>query len=69
MSGDQQESVEKAPPVRLGEILSHRLRERRQRGHDLGGELTLSYLLSAAAMFITSRRTASPRSVRPRSAT
>ncbi len=40
MSGDQQECVKKAPPVRLGEILSHGMRERRQRGHDLGGELT-----------------------------
>jgi len=39
MSGDQQERVEQAPPVCLGEIPAHRARERRQRGHEPDGEL------------------------------
>jgi hypothetical protein len=39
MSGDQQERVEKAPPVRLGELLAHSVREHRQRGHELDREL------------------------------
>jgi serine phosphatase RsbU (regulator of sigma subunit) len=39
MSGDQQEGVKDAPPVRFGEVPAHRLRERRQGGHKLGGEV------------------------------
>jgi serine phosphatase RsbU (regulator of sigma subunit) len=39
MSGDQQEGVKDAPPVRFGEVPAHRLRERRQGGHELGGEV------------------------------
>ena len=39
MGGDQQERVEKAPPIRLGEILAQAVREHRQRGHQLDGEL------------------------------
>ena len=39
MSGDQQESVKDAPPVRFGEVLAHRLRECRQGGHQLGREV------------------------------
>jgi predicted MFS family arabinose efflux permease len=33
MGGDQQERVDEAPPVRLGQILADGLRERRQGGH------------------------------------
>jgi hypothetical protein len=33
MSGDQQERVKEAPPVRLGEILAHGARDHRQGGY------------------------------------
>ncbi len=36
MGGNQQQGVEKAPPIRLGQILAHAVREHRQRGHCLG---------------------------------
>jgi hypothetical protein len=39
MSGDQQQSVKDAPPVRFGEVLAQRAGERGQGGHELGGEV------------------------------
>src|SRR6266567_7465568 len=39
MSGDQQECVEEAPPVRLDELPAHGVGEYRQRGHELAREL------------------------------
>jgi hypothetical protein len=39
MSGDEQKCVEKAPPVCLGEVLAHGVREHRRRGHQLDREL------------------------------
>jgi hypothetical protein len=39
MNGDQQESVEDAPPVRFGQIFARRVRECRQGGHELGREV------------------------------
>jgi hypothetical protein len=39
MSGDQQQRVKKAPPVRLGKVPAHGVRERRKCGHELDGEL------------------------------
>jgi hypothetical protein len=39
MSGDQQEGVNQAPPVRFGEIFAHRVGERGQRGDEPDREL------------------------------
>jgi hypothetical protein len=39
MSGDQQECVEDAPPVRFGEAVAHRVRECRQGSHEPGAEV------------------------------
>ncbi len=39
MSGDEEQGVKHPPPVRLGEIRAEGVREHRQRGHELAGEL------------------------------
>src|ERR1022692_4394778 len=37
--GDEEKGVQQAPPVRLGEVPAESLRERRQRGYEIAGEL------------------------------
>jgi len=39
VSGDEEKGVQQAPPVRLGQIPAESVRERRQRGYEMAGEL------------------------------
>ena len=53
-SGDEQEGVKQAPPIRLGEIAAQAVRDQGQRGYELYRELTgcLVTLTAAALTFL-----------------